>query len=285
MKNLKKAIALLLALAMVLCLSACGSFEKKMAKSAAKMSQLDSMHMDMDMEVSFGLSLMGQSVDTEMTMEMAMDINTEPLAVKMDIDIGAMGMKQSLQAYVISENGTRRTYVSDDAGATWQQGKLDDDGIGASNVSVKDSLELLSKWAESFAEDGEEKINGSAAAKYTGVITAENLREAMELTGAADAIESSLDMELDTDLDGMGSIPVSVWIDKKSGMVVRMDMDMTEMMQGIMTEIMDEAVSQSMEEAGLSDIPVEVDISEAKISMEYSQFDNVPAIELPAGIK
>ena len=59
MKYGKKAAALLLVLAMLLCLSACGSFETKMARSLQKMSQLDSLRADTVLDLDLSMSILG----------------------------------------------------------------------------------------------------------------------------------------------------------------------------------------------------------------------------------
>lgn len=286
MKNLKKAIALLLALTMLLCLEGCGSFEKKMAKSAVKMSSLNSMHMDMDVELGLGISVMGQSMDMEMSVDAGIDVNMEPYAAKMDMNVKAMGISQNVQIYVLEEDGMRRSYASDDGGKTWTKGETDGDfDIDTSSLNAKDALALLAKWAGGFAQAGEEKINGSAATKYSGEIEAEYLLEAMELTGTKDKLEELLDTEMDAVAEDIGSVPVSIWLDNKSGMVVRMEMDMTVLMQGIFAEILDKAISGALADSGLDGLTMDIGLNKALVTMEYSQFDEVPTIELPEGVK
>ena len=51
MRRIRKAAALLLAVLMLLSLSACGSFGTRAARAAAKMSALESLHMDLDLSL------------------------------------------------------------------------------------------------------------------------------------------------------------------------------------------------------------------------------------------
>lgn len=285
MKNLKKVLALLLALAMVLCLSACGSFEKKMAKSAAKMGQLDSMHADMELSLGMNLSVIGQSMDMDITIKSGIDMNTEPFAMKMDMDVEAMGIGQQAQVYIVDEAGERVAYASDDGGKTWERGTVEVD-VDVNGMSVKDSLALLSKWADSFEKTGEENINGSIATKYSGAIDAESLVQMMESVGADEALEAGLGVDFDgDDAAALKDVPVSIWIDNKSGMVVRMDMDMTELMQSLLSDIIDETISGAMDGSGLGNLPLDMQLSTAAATVEFSQFDEVGKIELPAGVK
>lgn len=285
MKNLKKFLALLTALSMLLCLSACGSFERKMAKSAANMGQLESMHLDVDFALDMELAVMGQSMDVDAAIKAGIDMNTEPFAMKMDMDVEAMGIGQQAQIYIVDEAGERVAYTSDDGGKTWERGTVEVD-VDVNGMSVKDSLALLSKWADSFEKAGEEKINGSAATKYSGLIDAASLVQLMDASGADDAMESSLGLELDgDDVAALKDVPVSIWIDNKSSMVVRMDMDVTELMQSLLSEAIDEVIDDVLADSGLAGLPLDIKLGAATASVSLSEFDEVGRIELPAGVK
>lgn len=285
MKKLKKLLALLLALSMLLCLSACGSFERKMAKSAANMGQLKSMHMDVDFALDMELAVMGQSMDVDAAIKAGIDLNTEPFAMKMDMDVEAMGISQQAQIYIVDEAGERMAYASDDGGKTWERGTVEVD-VDVNGMSVKDSLALLSKWADSFEKAGEEKINGSATTKYSGQIDAASLVQLIDASGADDALESSLGLELDSDdAAALKDVPVSIWIDNKSSMVVRVDVDVTELMQSLLSEAIDEVMDDVLEDSGLAGLPLDIKLGAATASVNLSEFDEVGKIELPAGVK
>ncbi len=285
MKKLKKLLALLLALSMLLCLSACGSFERKMAKSAANMGQLKSMHMDVDFALDMELAVMGQSMDVDAAIKAGIDLNTEPFAMKMDMDVEAMGISQQAQIYIVDEAGERMAYASDDGGKTWERGTVEVD-VDVNGMSVKDSLALLSKWADSFEKAGEEKINGSATTKYSGQIDAASLVQLIDASGADDALESSLGLELDSDdAAALKDVPVSIWIDNKSSMVVRVDVDVTELMQSLLSEAIDEVMEDVLEDSGIAGLPLDIKLGAATASVNLSEFDEVGKIELPAGVK
>lgn len=285
MKKLKKLLALLLALSMLLCLSACGSFERKMAKSAAKMSQLKSIHMDVDFALDMELAVMGQSMDVDAAIKAGIDLNTEPFAMKMDMDVEAMGISQQAQIYIVDEAGERMAYASDDGGKTWERGTVEVE-VDVNGMGVKDSLALLSKWADSFEKAGEEKINGSATTKYSGQIDAASLVQLIDASGADDALESSLGLELDSDdAAALKDVPVSIWIDNKSSMVVCVDVDVTELMQSLLSEAIDEVMDDVLEDSGLAGLPLDIKLGAATASVNLSEFDEVGKIELPAGVK
>ena len=53
-------------------------------------------------------------------------------------------------------------------------------------------------------------------------------------------------MELDDDVfENLGDVPVSIWIDVKSGMIVRVEMDMSDVMQGLVPVLVDKAMEKA----------------------------------------
>lgn len=282
MKKMKRRFALLLALAMLLSLSACGSFEKKMTKAAAKMSKLESMHVDVNVQADMELAVMGQSTAMDIQMTAGIDMNKEPLTMKLDINLSTVGVEQKLQGYVFRQGDEYMVAISTDGGKTYEKQTADMDD-GSASVSMKDSVKLLSDYADSFEEMGQEQISGYTATRYDGEITAAQLAEAIEIANAEKALEDGLDMELDEDaLARIGSIPTSIWLDNKSGMIVRYEMDMTAFMQTVMEKTVAEAL---LGETELQNLQMELELSKAVVTMDFSQFNNVPAIEIPEEAK
>ena len=130
---------------------------------------------------------------------------------------------------------------------------------------------LLSDSAASFKEYGKEKVNGSDAIGYNGKITSDELRQALELANAKQALEESLDVELDDDVfEDLGDVPVSIWIDVKSGMIVRVEMDMSDVMQGLVPVLVDKAMEKT--DVGIG---VDTKVYEVTVSITLSEFDAV----------
>ena len=65
-------------------------------------------------------------------------------------------------------------------------------------------------------------------------------------------------------------MPVSIWIDVKSGMIVRVEMDMSDVMQGLVPVLVDKA----MEKADVG-IGVNTKVYEVTVSITLSEFDAV----------
>lgn len=278
MKKIKKAAALLLSAALMLSLTACGSFEAKMAKAAARMAKLENYHLDMDMQLGMTISVLGQGLEMNMGMTGDIDVQTEPQRIKMDMSVSMLGLSQDVLCYMEKTGEEYTVYASADGGLLWTKETLDADEAPG-QMSMADSVKLLAGCAGSFKEAGTETVLGSAAVRYDGEITGADLRLALEMTGADEMLSQSLDMEIDgDDISQLDSIPTSIWIDNKSGMIVRYDMDMTQTMQGLIAEILEERLSLP----GADGVEMQIEISQAVVSVVLSQFNQVGEIEIPA---
>ena len=119
MKQLKKILVIVLALAMVLSLSACGAFETKMARAAQKMSKVESFRMDMDMDMDMSISVMGESFGIDANVEAEMDVLTQPVKVGGSMAMDMMGEEIEFLFYVEQTDDGYTLYLSPDDGETW----------------------------------------------------------------------------------------------------------------------------------------------------------------------
>ena len=114
-------------------------------------------------------------------------------------------------------------------------------------------------------------MNGADTIRYNGEITSEELKQALKLANAKQSLEEGLGVELDDDVfSDLGSIPVSIWIDMKTDMIVRMEMDLSDVMQGLVPVIVDKA----MKNAGVG-IDVDTKVHDVIVSITLSEFDAV----------
>ena len=94
---------------------------------------------------------------------------------------------------------------------------------------------------------------------------------ALKLANAKQALEEGLGVELDNDVfSDIGSVPVSIWIDMKTDMIVRVEMDLSDVMQGLVPAIVDKAMGQS----GVG-IDVDTKVHDVIVSITLSEFDAV----------
>ncbi len=272
MKKAKRILVFAILAAMLLSLCGCGMFRTHVAKAAIKMSKLDSLHADIEMQIGMGISLLGQDVNADAAITGGADIQRDPERVYVNLMAEVAGFEQNLLFYGVGRDDGFDVYSSADSGDSWTKDSIEnDDSSKSSKADGKSVFLLLSDSAASFKEYGKEKVNGSDAIRYNGKITSDELRQALELANAKQALEESLDVELDDDVfEDLGDVPVSIWIDVKSGMIVRIEMDMSDVMQGLVPVLVDKA----MEKADIG-IGVNTKVYEVTVSITLSEFDAV----------
>ena len=272
MKKAKRILVFAILAAMLLSLCGCGMFRTHVAKAAIKMSKLDSLHADIEMQIGMGISVLGQDVNADAAITGGADIQRDPERVYVNLMAEVAGFEQNLLFYGVGRDGGFDVYSSADSGDSWTKDSIEnDDSSKNSKADGKSLFLLLSDSAASFKEYGKEKINGSDAIRYKGEITSDELKQALELANVKQSLEESLDVELDDDVFAdLGSVPVSIWIDEKSGMIVRVEMDMSDVMQGLVPVLVD----KSLEKADIG-IGVNTKVYDVTLSVTLSEFDAV----------
>ena len=272
MKKAKRILVFAILAAMLLSLCGCGMFRTRVAKAAIKMSKLESLHADVEMQIGMGISVLGQDVNADADVTGGVDIQRDPERVYVNMTAEVAGSEQNLLLYAVGRDGGADVYSSADGGESWTKGSIEnDDSSKSSTADGKSLFLLLSDSAASFKEYGKEKINGSDAIRYKGEITSDELKQALELANVRQSLEESLDVELDDDVFAdLGSVPVSIWIDEKSGMIVRIEMDMSDVMQGLVPVLVDKAMEKT--DVGIG---VNTKVYDATVSITLSEFDAV----------
>lgn len=272
MKKAKRILVFAILAAMLLSLCGCGMFRTHVAKAAIKMSKLESLHADIEMQIDMGISVLGQDVNADATVTGGADIQRDPERVYVNLMAEVAGFEQNLLFYGVGRDDGFDVYSSADSGESWTKDSIEnDDSSKSSKADGKSVFLLLSDSAASFKEYGKEKVNGSDAIRYNGKITSDELRQALELADAKQALEESLDVELDDDVfEDLGDVPVSIWIDVKSGMIVRVEMDMSDVMQGLVPVLVDKAMEKT--DVGIG---VNTKVYEVTVSITLSEFDAV----------
>lgn len=269
--HVKKAMACLLGLTLVLSLCACGSprtSAEVMKKAGENLAKVKSMTFDMTLEMS--MSAGGETVD--MVVGMEGETTTEPVVVHADmaIDLGTLGAME-MELYAEQNDDTVTTYIS--ALGQWrkEEAPLDEENAA---LDAKGDMGSSLAYASGLEEIGVETVGGVEAARYDGVITKEHLQEVLKNTGVLDDLGDAMDLKKSLEdaaenTAGLGDIPISIWIDKEAMLPVRYEMDMTEMMQKLMAQALS-AVS--------AEYPM---VSQVKVSMTIGGIDTVEAITIP----
>lgn len=278
MKKAKKILAFVLAAAMLLCLTGCGSFESKMVKAVKKMNNLQNFHMDMEVQMGLSMAMLGQSLDVDAKMTFGMDMQNEPMRSRIDMTVEALNTSEQALIYLEQSEDSYTVYASADGGATWEKEQVSAEETPAQSGNMVGNMQMFISCAKSFQEAGTEEINGSAATRYDGEISGESIQTAIDMSGAKDILSENLGTELDEDsFTALGSIPCSLWIDNKSGMIVRYDMDMTAVMQSLLDDMIKEVLASQ----GLEGVALELTLSKVTVSAVLSRFDQVGEITIP----
>lgn len=272
MKFGKRAVALALGAALAVSLTACGSGTNKEDASAKIQAALEKVNevknLDATMQMKMDMSIMGQSIETDTTMNMT--CFNDPVKVKADMtmSMGTLGsVSMSVYADATDDNYTIYTYIGD----SWIT--QDADASQLKQYDAQQSIDLYLSSGAEYAHAGTEDINGATADKYTGIIRGDALAEVMKSSGATSSLETSLGSGVNVEdlYSDLGDMPITVWIDQATGYPVRYYMNMTDVMQTMMTKVL------SGEEGGDS-----LTIGEVEITMDCFNFNNATEFEIPA---
>lgn len=262
---LAAAIALLLAIS----LSACGdSFESAMARALSEMQDVESLHMDMVMGIDMSLSAEGQTLDMPISMDMSMDTINEPLTAHATMNMNVMQQPVGVEYYLEQSGENYQMYANMDGGG-WESMSMDETELG--QFSAVDGVEFYLQCASAFEKVGEEEVRGATASRYDGEIPADMLAEALERSGAYSMVEGLGVSEDSTEglTSGMG---LSIYLDNETGLPVRYDIDMTDLMR--------EMMEATLAAVGAGDA-MSWEIGEASVSVTLSEFNGIDAIEIP----
>lgn len=271
MKFGRRAAALTLGGLLALSVTACGgttnkgNSAEKIQAALEKINAIQSMDATMFMEMD--MSAMGQSIETDTTMNMSCFNDPMKLKANMTVSMGELGAV-SMSVYAQQDGEQCSTYLYDGTSWTVQTMEIDD----LQQYDAQQSMDLYLESGVDYAYEGTEEINGMTTDKYSGVIRGDAMEEVMKASGATSNLESSLGSSVDlSDLySDMEDMPITVWIDQETGYPVRYYMDMTDVMQAMMTKMFSSMGAGS------------ITIGKMQITMDCFNFDNVADFEIPA---
>lgn len=270
MKFGRRAAALALGGLLALSVTACGGTTNKNDSADKIQTALEKINavknMDATMLMEMDMSAMGQSIETDTTMNMSCFNDPMKLKADMTMSMGSLGAV-SMSIYAQQDGEQCTTYLYDGTNWTVQTMELGD----LQQYDAQQSMDLYLESGVDYAHEGTEEINGMTTDKYSGVIRGDALAEVMKASGATSSLESSMGVNLEDLYSDLGDMPITVWIDQASGYPVRYYMDMTKVMQSMMSKAL----------AGVEDSNA-LTISKVEITMDCFNFDNAADFEIPA---
>ena len=235
----------------------------------ANMGKMESMYMNMSMQLE--MSVMGQKMNMKIGAEA--DAITNPVKGKMDMKMEVGGMSMQMPMYYEQQGDAFMTYIGmdDGSGVVWYRQQ-------AENAPVNNNL--LSASAMAGFEYIEEEREDENTLRYRGMMGAQQLKSLLEtsMSGGLDSLTGGDAELLDAVLEEIGKTEMIVTVDKESGYIVRQELDMGPMMSAIM----EKALESSGEEALDIDMSSMIEIGEMPVVIEYSRFNEISSIEIPA---
>lgn len=299
-KNILKTLSVIMILAMMLSFTACGKKDGDsgsgsggsggsggteditavMTEVTEKISAVNSYTFDMTMDI--GMEVMEQSMDMKTTS--TGEAISKPLAAHMKAtsEMGVLGSYET-ESYVREEDGKTAVYTGMDLGdgeIMWIK-QIEDISSTSAQFNAQASIDMYVKSADSFTEAGTEDVNGKKATRYDGVIKGEAIKDAIEASGINEELGMVGDIDIADLFEQSDELIVSIWVTEDK-MPIKYEMDMTSVMKTIVDKVMEQELQGATEGEGAIDL--KVGINKALISMTFTGFDNVDAIDIPEDV-
>ena len=311
MKRSKRWIAMALLTVFLVSLPGCGMFETKLARAIQKMSRIDNLHYFLDAQLDLRLSLTesdselapqdgaeqpaseqeaaeeGSSpdetesellqLDLRGSFEAEGDLYVNPLRMSMRSTLRLPGSDSKTEAYLEKEESAYYYYSRLNDGTLWQK-----QGFAAPDSAQVKGLRYIVKGAESFALAGEEEIGGRFAERYDGYLDGEYLSGLLKLYDVYELLADDFGLQLkDEVFDNLPDLPVSLWIDRETGMIIHAEADLTAVAQQIATtQLLETASAVKLDTLGLS-----LRLTGLKLALSLSDFNAADAFSIPAEAK
>jgi len=206
-------------------------------KAIEKLTEAESMRavLKMDMELNaFGIPLAAEACMDMKTIESPLKLSAQS-----KVDLGILG-EVDFQHYVCKKDGKYLLYTKNKK--DWAVREIDASDLGAYNGKF-----LMQTWMEQIEDlEEEEKVTlqGRTMYRYKGVVKKEGLKKMLLDTGCIRTLSESLSgstlkslgnifdqkEKIEKMMDQAEELPVTLWIDEKTGYAVQCVMDVTNML-------------------------------------------------------
>lgn len=238
------------------------------AEAATNMEAADGVSYDMTMDMD--MTVMGQQVTT--TMDGTISMVQEPLQLSMVMDVETAGQAMQMEMYAVQDGDTVTMYTK--MGDEWTETTATVEDV--KSQANADAAANYLNGLQDVTIEGDETIGGVECVKVSGVVTGDDAQEAMAQGGGLDTFAQS-GVDLSAILDSM-SVPVTVWISKDGGDMMRMEMDMTQTMNDML-----DIIFASVDTSELEGVTLDYSVDGFTMTMEYTAFEGV-SVPVPEGI-
>ena len=252
----------------------------QLAESQKALENMESISYEMVMDMN--LSADGESVD--MTSKMNLDMILDPLAMYMTGTVNSAGTIQEVEYYYVTEGSDLIMYMEMEG--EWYKMSMGDVNTYLENSDPTNGLDMYLEAFDTIRIEGQDVVLGKPATKIYCELSDAYIEEALQTVGVLSQSglelgDATKDM-MENVIGMMKGFGYEMWVDNENGQLVKVRMDMTELMGSIMSEVMKAAAEsdpEAAEEAG------SVTIGKVVVEMIVSGINTVKEINLPAEAK
>lgn len=280
MKKRNQLLSLALAAVLAVSLTACGSKSaaQVLAQAQKQEQEVTSMTAAVQTDMEMVIAMDGEEERLVMTSTMDVTMFSDPLKLQMTMAVETDGVSQELSLYAQQSDESYVVYMSE--GGSWYSQTVELADLGQYNAAY--NMQLYLDGSAQLKEAGSESINGVDTYKYTGEITGEAMEELIEESGVLASLGSLVSAGLGEDklaelLDGLGGMPITIWIDKTTCYPVRYVVDMSQTMDDLMSNIFQALQETFGDELG----DLSVSVPTLTMTMDCSNINDAENFEIP----
>ncbi|MGN1205611.1 MAG: DUF6612 family protein [Eubacterium sp.] len=293
MKKISKLLALVMCLTLMVCsLAGCAKSEEDVIKnSVSKINDAKNFEMEATMGGKMTISVADTSQDTDMNMKMNVVSFQDPLKAKTSATVTSAGVSTTTESYMQKEGKDLVVYTKADN--QWTKTKMEN----AVDImqSSGDMSKQLSEDSSKYTKKEDQTENDKTYMIYEYTVSAKDNQEMMEnlmssMTGGLGALMQEKEVKelLDTIIQNMGDIKMTIWFDSEEETIYKITYSMTDMMN----KVLDAIISKMKQSASSNKDDDSVDLSsalaDAKITVKdmnmtciYKNVDTAADFEIP----
>jgi len=267
---------------------------------------LEAKSMSYEMIMDAKLSMGAESADMTSKMKMAMIL--DPMTMYMEADMMSGGERQFVEYYYLTEGENLVMYMlMEDQWYKMDMGNVMGAAVPANPM---EDMELYLKAYDNVRVEGKDIVNGKPTTKIYCELGQEYIDEVMAEMGTVEDLIGEVPEEvmgmMDELFQSMKGFGYEMWIDDETGLLVKIRMDMTDMMKSVMDAIVDVAIEAAIEEvkaeypdmteeelaAGIAEMQAQLEAELSQLSfdkivieMVVKDIDKIEEIKVPAELK
>ena len=287
MKIWKKQSAVFLALLLLCSIAIPASAADASEESLALYEGVESLRMEYESDIDMSMIVMGEKTDMGINIAGDLDRVLDPERVRMTLSMSMPDDEQEALFYYEKVEDGYRVVVSNDGGETWSEQFSDAEDLPGGAGLSKELMARLTDLAQVLPEAGEGNVKGIGVTLYSGILTGKDASDLIAAAGALSMLENSMDMDLSLlDTEDLGSLPVSIAVDRETGFLMQYELDLKEIEQNLMNRLVENLLRSELEGEelpegfDLSDL-ISVDVSRAVTSTVLYDYNQVGEITIP----